>query len=85
MTDHQPESASAVRPYPGASASQWLEGARPHTWANAFAPVLAGTAAAQLDSGASFLRALLAAIVALALIIGAVSYTHLTLPTILLV
>ncbi|MGV0397021.1 1,4-dihydroxy-2-naphthoate polyprenyltransferase [Corynebacterium suicordis] len=75
MTDHQPESASAVRPYPGASASQWLEGARPHTWANAFAPVLAGTAAAQLDSGASFLRALLAAIVALALIIG-VNYAN---------
>src|SRR5699024_2657935 len=28
------------------SAKNWLEGARPHTWANAFAPLLAGTGAA---------------------------------------
>ena len=31
--------------YP-ATASDWLQGARPHTWANAFAPVIAGTGAA---------------------------------------
>ena len=29
-----------------ATAADWLTGARPHTWANAAAPVLAGTAAA---------------------------------------
>lgn len=61
--------------YSGASFGEWLEGARPHTWANAFAPVLAGTAAAQLGGGADWLRAILAAIVALALIIG-VNYAN---------
>lgn len=29
-----------------ASAQQWFQGARPHTWANAFAPVVAGSGAA---------------------------------------
>lgn len=61
--------------YPGASVGEWLEGARPHTWANAFAPVLAGTAAAQLGGGAYWLYAVLAGIVALALIIG-VNYAN---------
>src|SRR5699024_12794788 len=58
-----------------APAADWLEGARPHTWANAIAPVLAGTAAAVTTGGASFPRALLALVVALALIIG-VNYAN---------
>ena len=58
-----------------ATAADWLEGARPHTWANAIAPVLAGTAAAVTTGGASFPRALLALVVALALIIG-VNYAN---------
>ncbi|AHI19070.1 1,4-dihydroxy-2-naphthoate polyprenyltransferase [Corynebacterium casei] len=52
------------------SAKNWLEGARPHTWANAFAPVLAGSGAAAAIGGFHFGRALLALIVAWALIIG---------------
>ena len=52
------------------SAKNWLEGARPHTWANAFAPVLAGTGAAAAVGGFHFGRGLLALIVAWALIIG---------------
>ena len=61
--------------HPGASAAQWLEGARPHTWANAISPVLAGTAAAQLAGGANFFHAFLALVVSLALIIG-VNYAN---------
>lgn len=45
-----PASSAASRSYPGATMSQWLQGARPHTWANAIAPVLAGTAAAQFSA-----------------------------------
>src|SRR5699024_1876105 len=52
------------------SAKNWLEGARPHTWASAFAPVFAGTGAAAGIGGFHFGRALLALIVAWALIIG---------------
>lgn len=58
-----------------ATAADWLEAARPHTWANAFAPVLAGTAAAMLGGGARPGRAVLAGIVAWALIIG-VNYAN---------
>lgn len=58
-----------------ATAADWLEGARPHTWANAFAPVLAGTAAAAAASGAHLGRAFLALVVAWALIIG-VNYAN---------
>lgn len=71
------EGRSAGR-YPGASFAEWLEGARPHTWANAFAPVLAGSAAAQIADGylvEVWYYAVLAAIVALALIIG-VNYAN---------
>ncbi|QCB27636.1 1,4-dihydroxy-2-naphthoate polyprenyltransferase [Corynebacterium endometrii] len=57
------------------SASNWLEGARPHTWANAFAPVVAGTGAAAAVGGAHAGRALLALIVAWALIVG-VNYAN---------
>ena len=57
------------------SAQDWLEGARPHTWANAFAPVVAGTGAAFGIGGGHVVRALLALIVAWALIIG-VNYAN---------
>ncbi|WP_426718065.1 1,4-dihydroxy-2-naphthoate polyprenyltransferase [Corynebacterium auriscanis] len=63
------------RDYPGATPAQWLEGARPHTWANAFAPVLAGTAAAVLAEQAGLLRAVLAGVVSWALIVG-VNYAN---------
>lgn len=58
-----------------ATAQDWLEGARPHTWANAFAPVVAGTGAAFGIGGSHIGRALLALIVAWALIIG-VNYAN---------
>ncbi|MDN5582062.1 MAG: 1,4-dihydroxy-2-naphthoate polyprenyltransferase [Corynebacterium sp.] len=58
-----------------ATAGDWLSGARPHTWANAVAPVLAGTAAAVYDGQASWIRAVLASVVAMALIIG-VNYAN---------
>ncbi|MBV7294563.1 1,4-dihydroxy-2-naphthoate polyprenyltransferase [Corynebacterium sp. TAE3-ERU12] len=48
----------------------WLGAARPHTWGNAFAPVLAGLAATITHDDISLPRALLAAVVAWALIIG---------------
>lgn len=60
--------------YP-ATAKDWLEGARPHTWANAFAPVVAGTGAAAAIDGAHLGRALLALVVAWALICG-VNYAN---------
>lgn len=66
---------STPRQYPGATPAQWLEGARPHTWANAVAPVLAGTAAATLAGEANPLRAVLAGVVALAMIVG-VNYAN---------
>ena len=55
--------------YP-ATVSDWLEGARPHTWANAFSPVIVGTGAAAFASNADLVRASLAFVVAWALIIG---------------
>ncbi|MGJ4049908.1 1,4-dihydroxy-2-naphthoate polyprenyltransferase [Corynebacterium macclintockiae] len=66
---------STTKQYPGATPAQWLEGARPHTWANAVAPVLAGTAAAALAGSANPLRAVLAGVVALAMIVG-VNYAN---------
>ena len=66
---------STTKQYPGATPAQWLEGARPHTWANAVAPVLAGTAAATLVGAANPLRAVLAGVVALAMIVG-VNYAN---------
>lgn len=68
-------SSSARSDYPGATIGQWWQGARPHTWANAFAPVLAGTAAAVQTGQADALRAVLAAAVALSFIIG-VNYAN---------
>lgn len=58
-----------------ASPADWLEGARPHTWANAFAPVLAGSGAAAYADHFSLGRALLAVVVAWALIVG-VNYAN---------
>ncbi|MBC3186089.1 1,4-dihydroxy-2-naphthoate polyprenyltransferase [Corynebacterium sp. zg-331] len=58
-----------------ATPADWWAGARPHTWANALAPVIAGTGAAALDGAASWWRALLALGVAWALIIG-VNYAN---------
>ncbi|MDO4686100.1 MAG: 1,4-dihydroxy-2-naphthoate polyprenyltransferase [Corynebacterium sp.] len=58
-----------------ASLSQWFQGARPHTWANAFAPVLAGTGAAAHAGNVNLWRAFLAACVAWALIVG-VNYAN---------
>lgn len=67
--------AAAASTASGATPRDWLTGARPHTWANAIAPVLAGTGAAIWDDGASWWRAILAVIVAMALIIG-VNYAN---------
>lgn len=77
MTSSQTTGAGdSTAPQPRtATAADWLTGARPHTWANAAAPVLAGTAAAVYDGDASWRRALLAAVVAMALIIG-VNYAN---------
>lgn len=66
---------SDAKTYPGATPAQWLEGARPHTWANAIAPVLAGTAAAILQDSERWLLAILATVVSLALIVG-VNYAN---------
>lgn len=54
----------------GAQFSEWMQGARPHTWANSFAPVIAGSGVAAYYSGFVWWKALLALLVAWALIIG---------------
>jgi 1,4-dihydroxy-2-naphthoate octaprenyltransferase len=58
-----------------ASLAQWVEGARPRTLPNAVAPVIAGTGAAAWLEAASWWKALLALVVAVALIIG-VNYAN---------
>ncbi|WP_368267185.1 1,4-dihydroxy-2-naphthoate polyprenyltransferase [Corynebacterium ulcerans] len=58
-----------------ATFADWKEGARPHTWANAFAPVIIGSGAAAQAHGFSWWRALLALVVAWALIVG-VNYAN---------
>ncbi|MCK7674644.1 1,4-dihydroxy-2-naphthoate polyprenyltransferase [Corynebacterium pygosceleis] len=55
--------------------ADWLEGARPHTWPNAFAPVMAGSGAAAAIDGFVAWKALFAGVVALALIVG-VNYAN---------
>ncbi|MDO4909062.1 MAG: 1,4-dihydroxy-2-naphthoate polyprenyltransferase [Corynebacterium sp.] len=57
------------------SFQDWLAGARPHTWANAVAPVMAGTAVARYYQGFSILYAFGALFVAWFLIIG-VNYAN---------
>ncbi|MCS4489703.1 1,4-dihydroxy-2-naphthoate polyprenyltransferase [Corynebacterium sp. ES2794-CONJ1] len=54
---------------------QWFRGARPNTWANAFAPVIAGSTAAAMAGSFNLGRALLAVIVSWALIVG-VNYAN---------
>jgi len=58
-----------------ASFAQWVEGARPRTLPNAVAPVIVGTGAAAWLSSASWWRALLALLVAVAMIVG-VNYAN---------
>lgn len=58
-----------------ATARDFYDAARPHTWANAFAPVIAGTGAAAFFGGAHLGRAVLALIVSWALIVG-VNYAN---------
>ena len=53
-----------------ATFSDWLEGARPHTWANAVSPVVVGLGAAAAAGDVSWIRAMLALVVAWALIVG---------------
>lgn len=53
-----------------ASLAQWIAGARPRTLPNAFAPVIAGTGAAAWLHAAVWWKALLAAFVACAFVIG---------------
>src|SRR5699024_5681537 len=59
----------------GATVADWLEGARPRTWPNAFAPVLVGSAAAGLAGGFVWWQALLALVVAWSFIVG-VNYAN---------
>ncbi|CAJ1508748.1 1,4-dihydroxy-2-naphthoate polyprenyltransferase [[Mycobacterium] burgundiense] len=58
-----------------ATVAQWIQGARPRTWTNAIAPVIAGTGAAAALGAAVWWKALLALVVAVALIIG-VNYAN---------
>ena len=53
-----------------ASLAQWVEGARPRTFPNAVAPVIAGTGAAAWLHSAVWWKALLALVVAVTMIIG---------------
>ncbi|MFB9259469.1 1,4-dihydroxy-2-naphthoate polyprenyltransferase [Dietzia aerolata] len=59
----------------GATLADWLEGARPRTWPNAFAPVLVGSAAAGLAGGFVWWMGLLALVVSWSFIIG-VNYAN---------
>ena len=58
-----------------ATPRDWIQAARPHTWPNAFAPILAGTGAAMYQNSGGFFPFLLALIVAWALVIG-VNYAN---------
>jgi 1,4-dihydroxy-2-naphthoate polyprenyltransferase len=58
-----------------ATFAQWVEGARPRTLPNAIAPVIAGTGAAAWLDAASWWKALLALLVAVAMIVG-VNYAN---------
>jgi 1,4-dihydroxy-2-naphthoate polyprenyltransferase len=58
-----------------ATFAQWVEGARPRTLPNAIAPVIVGTGAAAWLHSASWWKAALALVVAMAMIIG-VNYAN---------
>ncbi|AWB83312.1 1,4-dihydroxy-2-naphthoate polyprenyltransferase [Corynebacterium liangguodongii] len=60
---------------PSATIRQWWQAARPHTWPNAFSPVIAGTGAAAFAGQAHLGRALIALVVSWALIVG-VNYAN---------
>lgn len=62
-------------PLPSPTPRDWWQAARPHTWANAIAPVVAGTGAAAYYGLAHLGRALLALVVSWALIVG-VNYAN---------
>ncbi|ANI93307.1 putative 1,4-dihydroxy-2-naphthoate octaprenyltransferase [Dietzia timorensis] len=69
-------SATGNEPVPGgATVAQWISGARPRTWPNAFAPVIAGSAVAAFAGEFVCWKALLAALVAWSFIIG-VNYAN---------
>jgi 1,4-dihydroxy-2-naphthoate octaprenyltransferase len=70
MTRETDFSPAAERSPGGATLTDWLEGARPRTWPNAFAPVLVGSAAAALAGGFVWWKALLALVVAWSFIVG---------------
>lgn len=74
-TNGATRAARDTQAQPTATKAQWFEASRPHTWANAVAPVVAGTASAILWGGFDLFRAILALIVAVALIIG-VNYAN---------
>lgn len=67
-------SAASSTSFP-ATPRDWFQAARPHTWANAFSPVIVGTGAAAFAGQWSWVRALLALVVAWALIVG-VNYAN---------
>lgn len=67
--------SSTVPHESSATAAHWLEGARPRTWANAFAPVMVASGVAAFHGGFLWWKALLALVVAWALIIG-VNYAN---------
>lgn len=71
-TDNQQTANTTERADTGSSATfhDWWQAARPHTWPNAFAPVIAGTGLAAHTGGMHLGKALLALGVAWALIIG---------------
>jgi 1,4-dihydroxy-2-naphthoate octaprenyltransferase len=60
---------------PRPTATQWLAGARPRTLPAACSPVIAGTGLAVFEQGASWVAALLALVVSLALQVG-VNYAN---------
>ena len=72
---HDERHRTRARLTPVASIAQWVEGARPRTLPNAVAPVFAGTGAAAWLGAASWWKALLALVVAVAMIIG-VNYAN---------
>ncbi|MCP1388065.1 1,4-dihydroxy-2-naphthoate polyprenyltransferase [Corynebacterium sp. TA-R-1] len=69
----QPQEPTAPRN--AATFQDWWQAARPHTWPNAFAPVIAGTGAAAFWGSPHLGKALLALGVAWALIVG-VNYAN---------
>lgn len=73
--DDSTEKATAGTHSPRATARDWWEAARPHTWFNAAAPVIVGTGAAAFEFWCSIPLAVLALIVAMGMIVG-VNYAN---------